>query len=271
VGKLALALFLGVAAIWFAVAVGGPPKTRSDPDQAERRTDLVYTKSSGYTLTCHKGEQVPVAVLEQQLLDPSSPLAREASRASSDARFIDAGGAFAAKGWRYVRGTPEELILTHDDDLGNQYRIDFTRKGGKLALAGSSFCNVSAPNFGGGVEDWFVEPAIQIGSNTTSFPVLMEDGMCDGEDLADRIYTPHVVYAKRAVIVTFIRTQRTPTPPDPNGNSVCLGVGLQPRPDYVRLREPLGDRVLMDGRTYPPEPANQIPGSLENDFRRRRG
>lgn len=95
---------------------------------------------------------------------------------------------------------------------------------------------------------WELGPEQQVGRDTESFEALVYEQACaSGASPEGRIVEPGVIPLDFSMIVIL----GTRPPPGPQ---TC-----EPGPPatvLVRLPEPLGDRQLLDGSTFPAEPRN---------------
>jgi hypothetical protein len=96
-----------------------------------------------------------------------------------------------------------------------------------------------------GAATWTHDPDAEIGPDTAEFTAWVTEADCaSGQSSADRIIGPDIQVSSDSVVVTFrVRT--------------LLGAGQTcpsnpPTRVTVRLLEPLGDRVLLDGGRAPP-------------------
>ena len=81
-------------------------------------------------------------------------------------------------------------------------------------------------------------------SDTDSFTVFVDDPACSGNQSAgDRILPPQVEEHDDQVVITF---RVRPLPP---GNYLCSGHAATPY--TVTLQQPIGERALFDGGTWP--------------------
>jgi hypothetical protein len=97
-----------------------------------------------------------------------------------------------------------------------------------------------------GAATWTHDPDVEIGPDTTEVIAWVTESACaSGQSSADRIIGPDIQVSADAIVVTF-RVK------------ALLGVSQTcpsnpPTRVTVRLPEPLGDRVLLDGGREPPE------------------
>lgn len=84
-----------------------------------------------------------------------------------------------------------------------------------------------------------------IGPGTTVFRARVTEIPCvGGQPSDDRLQPPIVVYGEETVLVAFVVT------PPADGGGDCPG--NPPASVEVELREPLGNRILLDGGVLPP-------------------
>lgn len=95
-----------------------------------------------------------------------------------------------------------------------------------------------------GPATWALDPAADIGAETTEFTAWVTERACaSGRSSADRIGGPDIQTSDDTVTVTFGVVPL-------GGNQACPG--NPPTAVMVRLPEPLGDRRLIDGGREPP-------------------
>ncbi|MDP9225021.1 MAG: hypothetical protein M3P18_14475 [Actinomycetota bacterium] len=96
-----------------------------------------------------------------------------------------------------------------------------------------------------GPATWTHDPAAEIGPDTTEFTAWVTERACaGGQSSADRITGPDTQVSAEAIVVTFGVRPLT-------GAQDCQG--NPPTPVIVRLPEPLGARMLLDGGREPPQ------------------
>lgn len=145
-------------------------------------------------------------------------------------------------GWRELARTGTEVLYAQGTPLGTTVR--FERTGGRWLWAGSSSdCNphVLPPK---GLSNATWSPTKPVAPATATFTALVEEiGCAGGQPPTGRVKEPVVSYTEKTVVVTFFVVPL-------GGTRTCPGA--PPEPYEVTLREPLGDRTLLDGSAYPP-------------------
>lgn len=123
--------------------------------------------------------------------------------------------------------------------------MTFERNRRRWVWAGSGGCEPRAYHDGLEANTWRLDPAGQAPSpQSTQIPVLVQEDACaGGRDARGRVLSPLVHYGQTAITVTYlIRPLKGP--------QTCQGV--PPTPVTLILDEPVGNRPLRDGGTYPP-------------------
>lgn len=109
-------------------------------------------------------------------------------------------------------------------------------------------CDIQPAFEGSEAATWELVPGEEPDSDSMSFDVMVTEQACaSGASPEGRIIGPGIVLTEDAVIVILGTRQ-------PPGPQTC-----EPGPSArirVELPEPLGDRQLFDGSTFPPEPRN---------------
>lgn len=124
------------------------------------------------------------------------------------------------------------------------------------AVALLAACEAVAPVRSAGPAHWFLSPDAQIGPETTVFAALvMEVNCASGQSSQDRIVGPEISYAADRVVVTFAVRPLPGDAHDCQGNPATAVT--------VTLKEPLGDRRLVDGGA---DPAREPPVCAEPQF-----
>jgi hypothetical protein len=94
------------------------------------------------------------------------------------------------------------------------------------------------------VADWWPDPDRATEAGATSLPILVLERACaSGQDATGRILEPSITSTDVAVIVILAVRHR-------EGGQDCPG--NPPTPFLLRLPEPLGGRILLDGGVVPP-------------------
>lgn len=145
-------------------------------------------------------------------------------------------------GWRALLANDTEAVFAQGTPPGITVR--FERRDGAWRWTNSSGrCDlrvVAPPGLASG--QWV--PAAPVRAADTTFVANVYERACAGGHSPEgRVQPPEVEYTATAVIVTFFVRP-------PGGSQTCPGA--PPAPYDVVLREPLGDRKLLDGAMYPP-------------------
>ena len=124
-------------------------------------------------------------------------------------------------------------------------------------FAGSGGCAVRPWREDAEAVVWELDPSRPLEAARSSFTALVSENACTGgADPRPRLEEPQIRSTEDAVIVTmFIR----PLGAGPDQVFTCIG--RPPVPVEVELEEPLGDRLLLDGGLYPPQPPATEPDS----------
>ena len=151
----------------------------------------------------------------------------------------------SAKGgnWRALVLDDSEALFAQGTPPGITVRFEH-RDGAWKWASSSGRCDLHvAPPYGLGAGQWV--PAAAVAPGDTRFVAnVHERGCSSGQSPEGRIEPPVVEYTATSVVVTF--WVRLPE----GGTQDCRGA--PPAPYEVVLREPLGDRTLLDGGVYPP-------------------
>lgn len=214
---LALGVFVIVALLWAV-------RDRKEPMPASARVPLVCG--------------VPTEVFDQQ----AEPLADESAseEVRDDPSLI---GDSVPSLWRlYEDGDTRTYLAGEPPTL---HTTTLRREGAAWRWAGGGGCTTFVDPPGRAGASWKLTAALD--PNATEFAVLASDRQCaSGRPADERVGEAQVVETAATVMVTFTATQLT-------GNQNCPGHASARR--VVRLRAPLGPRVLLDGGLYPAQPA----------------
>ena len=107
---------------------------------------------------------------------------------------------------------------------------------------------------------WWPEDEAAVDADTTEVAVLVQEDSCDsGRGPEGRVQDPETTYGADVVVVTYPITPR-----DEEGMFTCQA--HPPAVVVLELDEPLGDRVLLDGSTWPAhEPSSNSSPSVGTD------
>lgn len=164
----------------------------------------------------------------------------------------EGGGPWFAdrQGWRVVVLAEEsaQFLLPATPDEGEQlwWSAEFHRAGSDWDYVRHGQCDVRPWFEGLGLAYWELAPGEQPGPESLTLRVLVtEYGCASGKSPEGRIATAAMSYLENSVTVILGVTPLT-------GPQTC---NPGPPAEYiVELDEPLGDRQLLDGWVYPPEP-----------------
>ncbi len=206
----------------------------------------------GLALTCGGGIVFTAAALEaapgaETRPGPEGDALRDAlARTGSEME-----GYLPTAGWRQVaRDATTVLFLAVATDGGDPpwRMVTLTFGDGRWQLGGAGACNLQVvPGPGIGSASWSLDPAFPPpGATDTEIHVQVWERACaSGQPATGRVVGPVVRYQADTVTVTYgVR-------PKP-GDQECPS--NPPTPVLLVLEEPLGDRVLLDGGTYPAAP-----------------
>jgi hypothetical protein len=156
-------------------------------------------------------------------------------------------------GWRLVDESPDVALFIAGDPQqdGDLQRVIVERSAEGWKVGGWGGCRPIVVLGGGlGTAEWILDPAApRPGPESRTFTALVTERSCSsGRSPDGRIAPPFFSYGTDAILVVFgVR----PLP----GNRDCPGA--PPGRVVFELREPIGDRRLLDGAFYPPrDPLN---------------
>lgn len=184
-------------------------------------------------------------------LEESRPGAEDADHPAAESlrQLLVDGSLPNRSGWRLVvfnedgalfllPGRPEEGVAFWYAELGPA--------GANWRFVRSGQCDIQPAFVGVEAARWELSPEERVGPDTRSFEVLVfEQGCASGASPDGRIVGPAVVLMEDSVTV-ILGTRPLPGP------QTC-----EPGPPAtvrVELPEPVGDRQLLDGATFPAEP-----------------
>jgi hypothetical protein len=231
---LAVAACLAGAAAAFAI---------SPPDDRREQGIVDQTPAPGERVVqCGTGPAFPVSALTKPATaERDANPAAEALRAFlAEAEGHPEFSTVARRGYvELVRDDLRALYATRD--LKNvvflENRADGWRQSG---VARGCQLTVQAPS-GTAVGTWYTTKPVFPADR--SFVAMVEERSCaSGNPPTGRIEPPRIEYGETTVTVTFFIRRLT--------SATCPGA--PPAPYEVVLKEPLGDRRLLDGHRYPP-------------------
>ena len=138
--------------------------------------------------------------------------------------------------YELANGSPPELWIATVQQLGDGDRWE-----GEMVEP----CTPAPYVDGRLVGYWWPEDDAPLGPDTTEIDVLVQEDSCDsGRGPDGRVQDPEITYGADVVVVTFPVTAR-----DEGGVLTCET--HPPAEVVLELDEPLGDRDLLDGSTWP--------------------
>jgi hypothetical protein len=198
--------------------------------------------------TCGGDERFPPeAIVGQGTAEREGGLAGDALRA-----FLDSPDArdFPKVGWHRVSETPTRVLFMRPGDVSAWVMVAFTIDASGAVRAdqwGECVATLVMPP-GVGNAAWWVDPVGgPVEPEATTIKGLIRERACASGRLPEgRVLPPVVSYTEQAVVVVFGVTEQA-------GGQDCPGNPAFPI--TIELSEPLGDRVLLDGGTFPPRDA----------------
>lgn len=154
-------------------------------------------------------------------------------------------------GWRLLVETHNYAEFAHGR-LSDRYGVETIeiehRSGGAWRWAGySGGCRPSALRHGQSAITWALAPEQRLTPRTRTIKVNLGPGECaSGRSQNKRLERPEFREENGALLMAL---WIHPVPP---GNYTCIGI-LEP-PVTIRLPVPLGERRLLDGGVFPPQP-----------------
>jgi hypothetical protein len=150
--------------------------------------------------------------------------------------------------WRVLRDNGEALTIglgrwTDEGPVGDRaYVLELEREGDSWRPAGWGHCRLS-PVLKDGLA-WAVVTGYRGDAQATTITVEVHERECtSGRDPSSFLHEPFVVETAESVIIYW-------TSEPPSGDQTCQGNPSVER--AVELSEPLGDRIVFDGSSYPP-------------------
>lgn len=156
------------------------------------------------------------------------------------------------EGWRLLTRDDQEAVFGAESRSGLVV-VTLRSEEGHWTYDSSGDCAriMVVPPDGSVSAVWWPDPAAGEQRNTTVLRVLATDLSCaSGRPTGDRLHPPSVTADADNVIIAF-------TAEPLGGNQTCPGG--PPTPYEVQLREPVGDRTLLDGAHWPPRPPEPAP------------
>lgn len=228
--------------------VSGPSYCDLEPRSAVSST-VASAAPAVRLLSCGSGPPFARAAIEEP--DPAMFTAAEVE---SVRRFAQEHGQPVGELWLLARDDDGALVADRgasevSPEAGFAPFSVWTlhRVGDGMVPLGFGGCRLSAMVDGLVASRWELDPkAPPPGPFTTQLPVVVHESACaSGQTAAGRIRTPSVSYGPDAVEIAI-----TVTPP--TGSQDCSS--NPPTPYVVELREPLGDRQILDSGREPISP-----------------
>jgi hypothetical protein len=202
------------------------------------------------TFTCGGDERFPAdALIGDGSAERGGDLAATALR-----QFLagpdGASYPFPTTGWFRVAETPSTVVFVAPGDRETPWvmvAFGMGPTGVSVDRYGQCRASLALP---AGVDsaDWWVDPGAALpGPDVTTIAGFVRERACaSGRSPEGRVLGPVVLYSESAVVVTYA-IAALPGGQDCQGNP-ALEV-------TVELAEPLGERALLDGGTFPPRDA----------------
>lgn len=228
-----LAVMASVAACGGIGGAASPGPTEAPPVQP-----------AGPTVTCGGGDQFPAELLRVEGRahtegDPAAAALR-AFLAGPEGQF------YPAESWTRVTETANRVQFVGRDGI-ELYLVAFELNGTwQLASSGGCMPELALPE-GVTRAEWRIDPAFPAPDPAAdSIHVLLTERACaSGRPPLGRVLDPQVTSTAEAVTIVLL-VRSLPGGQDCQGNPEF--------PFEVPLSEPLGDRRLLDGALFPPQP-----------------
>jgi hypothetical protein len=157
-----------------------------------------------------------------------------------------AGQILPASGWRLVSESASQVMFLAARTGGSEMPFGSARfvlgSGGWVPISWGDCRLAALPPLGYGIANWTLDPAVTLTPATTDLHILVDELQCHGlSDAAGRIAVEARVSGASLVLTSFVRSL--------NGPQTCPGT--PPTPYVVHLDQPLGNRTVLDGATWP--------------------
>lgn len=233
-GRLLLAPFL-------LTGCAAPPAASEAPPAAPTLADVRYSCDGPPGFAPELLDQPANAELEDH---PSSAALRAAiAEAGPDIDLLPESGY-----WLVSRENGVAQYLAREAPGGD---IEFASatledQGGGWKLLGWGQCQPQIVLERLSLATWVLDPDLPApDAETTSFTALVMERACaSGQPMGARLQPPSITYGQESVVVVFAAT--------PLGGDLQTCPSNPPMRAVVELREPLGDRELLDGAFFPP-------------------
>jgi len=149
-------------------------------------------------------------------------------------------------GWVVVGATPVRAEFVAPDPAGGYAYVSVESSGGAWAVDGWGGCRPRAVLPGLSLASWVFDPAAALpDKESMQFSALVTELACTSStEMGARLRPPTIVYGEAEVLVIFGAL--------PLGGGAHDCAGNPSTAVVVELREPLGERRLLDGGEYPP-------------------
>jgi hypothetical protein len=204
-------------------------------------------------LTCGGDERFPAEALigagTAELGGDQAATALRAFLAGPDAATYP----FPASGWFRVFESPSSVVFVARGDRATPWvtvAFETGPAGTRLERYGECQARLALPDGLGPAEFW-VDPAAAPGPEATTIAGFIRERACaSGRSPEGRVLDPIVVYGEAAVLVAYAVAKR------PGGQECPSNPPLEV---VLELAEPLGERALLDGGTFPPRDVLEPP------------
>lgn len=197
-------------------------------------------------------EPFPMSVFDQ----PADYETKNTGLAKALRRAVKMRGmGYPKKNWwlLYKDGRSAEVASGNPEREGGLWVISFERKKGVWKWAGSGDCRLAAYRPGVNIGEWNRSRGQDYSRSTTSFKVDVYEMSCNGgAPPTGRVTKPVIEYYEDSIVVTYF------VKPNDPGAYTCPGA--PPVTKILKLEEPIGDREVLDGGTYPYSKEMEAPG-----------
>lgn len=239
-------LMLLVAAIVLA-GCGEPGPTGSNAGQPSATAPPAET---GLAYTCGGEIRFDPAVLN----GPAGAEAQPGPAFDELRRVLADSPDLPPAGWIVIGATPERVEFVAPGQGDELSWVAVGQAGGTWSAEGWGGCRPHAALDGLNLAEWWLDPdAPRPGPDDTTFDAVVTERECaSGKPMGARLQPPLIRYQADAVILVFGAV------PPPGQAQECPS--NPPSRVTVELREPLGERALLDGSVFPPADATEERG-----------
>jgi hypothetical protein len=239
----------------FALGCAAPSPTATAGPSDEASPQPLATIDAGELvggrLTCGDGNTFPAVALQGP---GGAELGEDAAAAAMRAELAGGGDPqLPRSGWHRVAGSDSRAQFVARG-VGTPWVSIAVEKGPSgWTLDSAGECHLAVlVGAGVGHATWWLDPAAgPVGPATRQLQALVhEDACASGRAPVGRVVPPLIAYGDDAVVVVL---GVVPLP----GDQDCPGA--PPAPYTIDLREPLGNRALLDGGVVPPRDATKPP------------